>query len=86
MSEAATLEITGREVQISNPDRILWPQAGYSKKDLIDYYAGVFSAWGLISGIVHWYLPVIQTALQPSHFTKKMLPAICLTGYKPLPG
>ncbi len=42
MADAATLEITGREVQLSNLDRVLWPEAGYTKKDLIDYYATVF--------------------------------------------
>ena len=42
MPNGATLNITGREVSLSNLDRILWPEAGYTKKDLIDYYSAVF--------------------------------------------
>ncbi len=41
MHHAATLDIVGREVSLSNLDRILWPQTGYSKKDLIEYYSAV---------------------------------------------
>jgi len=43
MPNTAILEFAGQEVQLSNLDRILWPEAGYTKKDLIDYYAAVFS-------------------------------------------
>ncbi len=43
MPTTAILEITGQQVQLSNLDRILWPEADYTKKDLIDYYAAVFS-------------------------------------------
>lgn len=46
MTDAATLEITGREVQLSNLDRIFWPEAGFTKKDLIDYYTAVFPYMG----------------------------------------
>lgn len=42
MADTATLEITGQEVQLSNLDRIFWPEAGHSKKDLIEYYSTVF--------------------------------------------
>ncbi|NLV20591.1 MAG: DNA polymerase domain-containing protein [Syntrophomonadaceae bacterium] len=38
----ATLDIVGREVSLSNLDRILWPEPGYTKKDLIAYYSAVF--------------------------------------------
>lgn len=37
----ASLEITGQEVKLSNLDKVLWPEAGYTKGDLIDYYAAV---------------------------------------------
>jgi bifunctional non-homologous end joining protein LigD len=33
-----SLEVEGREVALSNLDRVLWPEAGYTKGRLIDYY------------------------------------------------
>jgi bifunctional non-homologous end joining protein LigD len=30
------------EVKISNPDKVFWPDEGYTKQDLADYYARVF--------------------------------------------
>jgi DNA ligase D-like protein (predicted polymerase) len=35
------LQIAGREVTLSNPDKIYFPKAGYTKKDLADYYLAV---------------------------------------------
>ncbi len=35
------LEIDGREVAISNPGKVLFPQAGYTKLDLVRYYLAV---------------------------------------------
>ena len=43
MAHTGTLEIAGREVALSNLDKVLWPENGYTKKDLIDYYVAVFS-------------------------------------------
>ena len=34
-------EIGGREVAISNPDKVLFPAAGYTKRDLVNYYLTV---------------------------------------------
>ena len=34
-------EIGGREVAISNPSKVLFPAAGYTKRDLVDYYLSV---------------------------------------------
>jgi hypothetical protein len=31
----------GREVAISNPRKVLFPKAGYTKRDLVDYYLAV---------------------------------------------
>src|SRR6266446_1727945 len=33
--------IAGREVQITNPDKVFFPVAGYTKGDLLDYYLAV---------------------------------------------
>ena len=35
------MRVAGREVQISNPDKVFFPQAGYTKGDLVDYYLAV---------------------------------------------
>src|SRR5918996_3222064 len=35
------LTIDGREVSISNPGKVLFPQAGYTKLDLVRYYLAV---------------------------------------------
>jgi DNA ligase D-like protein (predicted polymerase) len=36
-----TIEVAGREVQISNPGKVLFPEAGYTKLDLVRYYLAV---------------------------------------------
>jgi bifunctional non-homologous end joining protein LigD len=43
------LEIAGREVAISNPDKVYFPKAGYTKRDLVRYYMSV--ADGALRGI-----------------------------------
>src|SRR5688500_2641716 len=35
------IEAAGREVIITNPDKVFFPQAGYTKLDLVKYYAAV---------------------------------------------
>ena len=35
------MRIAGRDVQISNPAKVFFPQAGYTKGDLVDYYLAV---------------------------------------------
>lgn len=35
------LEVAGREVSISNPDKVFFPQAGHTKLDLVRYYLAV---------------------------------------------
>jgi len=36
-----TLEIGGREVTVSNPDKVYFPETGYTKMDLVSYYLAV---------------------------------------------
>ena len=40
-AEPELLTVAGRELAISNPDKILFPQAGYTKLDLARYYVSV---------------------------------------------
>jgi bifunctional non-homologous end joining protein LigD len=39
--EAAVLMVAGREVSISNPAKVLFPEAGHTKLDLVNYYVSV---------------------------------------------
>ena len=43
------LEVAGREVVITNPGKVYFPQAGHTKLDLARYYAAV--APGALRGI-----------------------------------
>src|SRR6516164_9746651 len=45
----AVLELAGREVVITNPDKPFFPQAGHTKLDLVRYYAAV--AEGALRGV-----------------------------------
>lgn len=40
-SQSEILEIDGREVAISNPNKVLFPAAGYTKLDVVHYYLAV---------------------------------------------
>src|SRR5260370_36726275 len=43
------VRIAGREVQITNPDKVFFPLAGYTKGDLLHYYLAV--AQGALRGV-----------------------------------
>lgn len=38
---ATTVEVDGREVRVSNPDKVFFPATGATKIDLVDYYMAV---------------------------------------------
>ena len=40
-SKKEVLEIGGREVSITNPDKVYFPETGYTKLDLVSYYLAV---------------------------------------------
>lgn len=40
-SERITLQAGGREVSLSSPERVLWPQAGITKRELAEYLIAV---------------------------------------------
>lgn len=41
IKEKERIVIEGREMMISNPSKIYWPEDGYTKRDLVEYYIGV---------------------------------------------
>ena len=40
-AEAELLEVAGREVRVSSPSKIYFPEAGITKLDLVKYYLAV---------------------------------------------
>jgi bifunctional non-homologous end joining protein LigD len=40
-AERETIEVAGREVSVSNPGKVLFPEAGYTKRDVAHYYLAV---------------------------------------------
>ena len=48
-SKKEVLEISGREVTVSNPDKVYFPKAGYTKLDLVRYFLAV--ADGALVGV-----------------------------------
>jgi bifunctional non-homologous end joining protein LigD len=49
VSQSQVLEIAGREVKITNPDKVLFPSVGLTKLDLVRYYLSV--ADGALRGV-----------------------------------
>ncbi len=48
-SRKELITVAGREVTISNPDKVYFPEAGYTKRDLVRYYLAV--ADGALRGV-----------------------------------
>src|SRR5438874_541553 len=48
-AKPVVLEVAGREVAITNPEKVFFPRAGYTKLDLVNYYVAV--AEGALRGI-----------------------------------
>ncbi|HEU4979592.1 MAG TPA: ATP-dependent DNA ligase, partial [Solirubrobacterales bacterium] len=42
--EQMTIEVAGREVRLSNPDKLFFPRPGFTKLDLAEYYIAVEDA------------------------------------------
>ena len=40
-AKAAAVDVDGREVRLANPRKVLYPQTGFTKRDLVEYYAEV---------------------------------------------
>jgi DNA ligase D len=41
MAKPQVLEIEGHEVRVTNPDKLIFPQGGHTKLDLVNYYLAV---------------------------------------------
>lgn len=49
MGDSRSLEVGGREVVVSNPDKVIFPEPGVTKLDLVNYYLAV--ADGAMRGV-----------------------------------
>lgn len=49
MPQSQVLEVAGREVTITNPDRVVFTAGGHTKLDLVRYYLAV--AGGALRGV-----------------------------------
>lgn len=36
-----TLDVAGRRVDVSNPDKVLYPRSGFTKRDVVEYYVRI---------------------------------------------
>jgi DNA ligase D len=41
MSDALELDVAGRKVRVSSPDKVCFPERGFTKRDVVDYYVAV---------------------------------------------
>lgn len=44
MASSRVVEVDGRELKLTNLDKVLYPQAGFTKGEMVDYYARVAEA------------------------------------------
>ena len=45
VSTAPMVEIQGRQLKLSNLDKVLYPATGFTKGQVIDYYARIGQCW-----------------------------------------
>ncbi len=69
---STTVEAGGRDVTITNPDKVFFPEAGYTKLDLVRYYAAVID--GALRGVMR--RPMVlkrftNGATEPPFFQKR---------------
>src|SRR6266536_2010333 len=41
MAEVLQIEVAGRTVRVSSPDRVCFPERGFTKRDVVEYYVAV---------------------------------------------
>jgi DNA ligase D len=41
MADALEIEVAGRTVRVSSPDKVCFPKRGFTKRDVVDYYLAV---------------------------------------------
>ena len=70
-----TLLVAGREIAISHPDKVLFPQLGYTKLDLVRYYLSVSAGALRGAGGRPNMLVRYPDGIEGQHFYQKRAPA-----------
>jgi DNA ligase D len=73
--EAEILKVAGREVAISNPDKVLFPRPGHTKLDLARYYLAVADGALRGAGGRPNMLVRYPDGIESEHFYQKRAPA-----------
>jgi len=73
--EREVVSVGGREVQISNPDKVLFPGPGYTKRDLVHYYLAVADGALRGAGGRPNVLVRYPNGIEGEHFYQKRAPA-----------
>src|SRR5690606_3651366 len=75
MARHETLVAEGREVRVSNPDKVLFPEAGHTKLDLVRYYLAVAEGALRAAGGRPNVLVRYPNGIDGEHFYQKRAPA-----------
>lgn len=58
-AQQTILEVAGRQVTITNPDKVFFPRAGHTKLDVVRYYASAPTSTRRESAYARrWWWPV----------------------------
>src|SRR5260221_3479595 len=71
-AEREVLSVCGREVVVTNPRRVFFPEAGHTKLDLVKYYLAV--ADGAVRGVFDRPMALkrfVHGAARPAFFQKR---------------
>ncbi|HEX2771054.1 MAG TPA: non-homologous end-joining DNA ligase [Micromonosporaceae bacterium] len=75
MAATAEVEVAGHTVRLSSPDRVMFPQRGFTKKDVFDYYLAVGD--GILRALHHrpTTLQRFPEGIEGEMFFQKRVPA-----------
>ena len=75
MAGTAEVKVAGHTVRLSSPDRVMFPQRGFTKKDVFDYYLAVGD--GILRALHHrpTTLQRFPEGIEGEMFFQKRVPA-----------
>jgi DNA ligase D len=75
MAATAEVDVAGRTVRLSSPDRVIFPKRGFTKKDVFDYYLAVGD--GILRALHHrpTTLQRFPEGIEGEMFFQKRVPA-----------
>jgi DNA primase len=69
----STIDVQGKQLKLSNLDKVLYPATGFTKQQIIDYYVRIWPA-------ARSRASAIPTEWMKSFSTKRMRPSTAPTG------